>query len=318
MKPGIDVEVREVGLRDGLQIIPTFFATEGKIAWIEAEAAAGVPEIEVCSFVPPKVSAQFVDHAETIPVALRQPGLTVAALVPNLKGAERGFQMGVHKMNFVLSASESHNMANVRCTTDESLDRLRQILELRNSSAENRKVRIGAGISTALGCTIEGRVDPKQVYRIAGKMLEMGVDEISVADTVGYANPNLVREVFTEVMRMVDDRIPVAAHFHDTRGLGLANVLAALDTGCRHFDASLAGLGGCPFAPGATGNVVMDDMVFLFESMGLKTGVDVEKLVAVREIVAKYLPGEKLYGGIARAGLPKGYAPATEVMQAAE
>jgi hydroxymethylglutaryl-CoA lyase len=317
MKPGIDIEVREVGLRDGLQIIPTFFATEGKIAWIKAEAAAGVPEIEVCSFVPPKVSAQFVDHAETIPVALAQPGLTVAALVPNLKGAERGFQMGVHKMNFVLSASESHNMANVRCTTDESLERLRQILELRNATPENRKVRIGAGISTALGCTIEGRVDPKQVYRIATAMLEMGVDEISVADTVGYANPNLVREVFTETMKLAG-KVPVAAHFHDTRGLGLANVLAALDVGCRRFDASLAGLGGCPFAPGATGNVVMDDMVFLFESMGLKTGVDLEKLVAVREIVAKHLPDEKLYGGIARAGLPKGFRPASQMMQAAE
>lgn len=317
MKPGIDVEVREVGMRDGLQIIPTFFATEGKKAWIEAEAAAGVPEIEVCSFVPPKVSAQFVDHAEIIPVALAQPGLEVSALVPNLKGAERGFEMGVHKMNFVLSASESHNMANVRCTTDESLERLRQIMELRDSSPEHKKVRIGSGISTALGCTIEGRVDPKQVYRIAEKMLEMGVDEIAVADTVGYANPNLVREVFTEMMKICGD-VPVASHFHDTRGLGLANILAALDVGCRRFDASLAGLGGCPFAPGATGNVVMDDMVFLFESMGLKTGVDIEKLVAVRQIIADNLPEESLHGGVAQAGLPKGYKPASAMMQAAE
>lgn len=318
MKTGIDVEVCEVGLRDGLQIIPDFFPTELKKDWIRKEAAAGVPEIEVCSFVPPKVSGQFVDSEEIVPVALECDGLTVSALVPNLKGAEKGFALGVHKLNFVVSVSESHNQANVRCSREESLERFRQIAELRDSTEENRKVELAVGLSTALGCTIEGRVDPGDVVWLAEEVVKMGASRVAISDTVGYANPNLVREVFSLVRRHLGDDALITSHFHDTRGLGLANVAAALEEGCRYFDASLAGLGGCPFAPGATGNIVMDDLVFMLESMGLKTGVDLEALLEVRDIVHQGLPKETLYGGVARAGLPKDYAPASSIAVAAE
>ena len=310
MRSDIDVEVCEVGLRDGIQGIDQFFPTDKKKAWIAAEAEAGVGEIEVCSFVPPSVSGQFVDCEEVVADALTHDGLTVSALVPNLRGAERGFPTGLHKLNFVLSISESHNQANVRCSREESLERFRQIAELRNSTPENKKVTLGVGLATALGCTIEGQVDPGDIVRIAEKILEHGADELSVSDTVGYANPTQVRDVFRLLRRHLGDDVILAGHFHDTRGLGLANVHAALDEGVRRFDASLAGLGGCPFAPGASGNIVMDDLVFMLEAMGLRTGVDLEKLVAVREIVAAGLPNEPLLGAIAKAGVPKGFRPA--------
>jgi len=318
MKPGIDVEVREVGMRDGLQGIPTFFPTELKKEWIVKESAAGVPDIEVCSFVPPKISGQFVDCEEIIPVALAQDGLTVSALVPNLRGAENGFRNKVHKLNFVVSVSESHNQANVRCSREDSLERFRQIAELRDSSPENKKVKLGVGLSTALGCTIEGQVDPKDALWLAEELVKLGADELSVADTVGYANPAQVRAMFRMMRENFGDDVVFTAHFHDTRGLGLANVAAALDEGIRIYDASLAGLGGCPFAPGASGNIVMDDLVFMLEAMGLKTGVNVDALLEVREIVQQGLPQEPLHGAIARAGLPKGFAPASMPAQAAE
>ena len=310
MRADIDVAVCEVGLRDGIQGIEQFFPTEHKKAWIAAEAAAGVGEIEVCSFVPPSVSGQFVDCEEVIADALTHEGLEVSALVPNLKGAERGFPTGVHKLSFVLSISESHNQANVRCSREESLERFRQISELRDSSPEYKKVTLGVGRATALCCTIEGQVEPGEIVRIAEKVLEYGADEISVSDTVGYANPAQVRDVYRLLRRHLGDDVVMAAHFHDTRGLGLANVHAALDEGVRRFDASLAGLGGCPFAPGASGNIVMDDLVFMLEAMGLRTGVDLDALVKVREIVAAGLPNEPLLGAIAKAGLPKGFTAA--------
>jgi hydroxymethylglutaryl-CoA lyase len=310
LRSDIDVKVTEVGLRDGIQGIDQFFPTDKKKAWIAAEAAAGVPEIEVCSFVPPSVSGQFVDCEEVIADALTHDGLSVSALVPNLRGAERGFPTGVHKLSFVLSISESHNQANVRCSREDSLERLRQISELRDSTPENKKVTLAVGLATALGCTIEGNVDPGEVVRIAEKALEYGADELSVSDTVGYANPTQVRDTYRLLRRHLGDEVILCAHFHDTRGLGLANVHAALDEGVRRFDASLAGLGGCPFAPGASGNVVMDDLVFMLEAMGLNTGVDLDALVAVREIVAAGLPNEPLLGAIAKAGVPKGFLTA--------
>ena len=310
MRADIDVEVCEVGLRDGIQGIDQFFPTDKKMAWIAAETAAGVGEIEVCSFVPPSVSGQFIDCEEVVASALTHDDLTVSALVPNLRGAERGFPTGLHKLNFVLSISESHNQANVRCSRQESLEKFRQIAELRNSTPEYKKVILGVGLATALGCTIEGQVDHREIVRIAEKLLEHGADELSVSDTVGYANPTQVRDVFRLLRRHLGDDVMLAGHFHDTRGLGLANVHAALDEGVRHFDASLAGLGGCPFAPGASGNIVMDDLVFMLEAMGLRTGVDLEKLVAVREIVAAGLPNEPLLGAIAKAGVPKGFRAA--------
>ena len=309
MRDGIDVHLCEVGLRDGLQSLKDFFPTEGKKQWIVQEAAAGVPEIEVCSFVPTKVSVQFTDCDETVATGLQQPGLVVAALTPNLKGAEKGFAVGVHQLNFVCSVSVGHNMNNVRRTPDESLEQFARIVELRDSNPAWKRIRLVGGMATCFGCTIEGSVDPKAVLKMAERFLAMGADEISAADTVGYANPAQVKSLFRDLMALAGD-VPVRAHFHDTRGLGLANVTAALEAGVRIYDASLAGLGGCMYAPGATGNIVMDDLVFMLEAMGLRTGVDMEKLLEVRDILRANLRSEPLYGQLAKAGLPKGFAVA--------
>ncbi len=307
----VDVIVREVGLRDGLQMESTFFPTGQKLAWIAAEAAAGVSEIEVTSYVPPKLIPQFIDAEEVTRRSMEIAGLTVAALIPNSKGAERGLALGVHKLNFVMSVSRTHNLKNVRREREESMADFRRIVELRNAMPESRRPVVVGGLSTALGCSFEGRIPVDDVRRYAAQYVEAGADEISVADTVGYGDPALVRKVFTAVLAEVG-RIPVAAHFHDTRATGLANVAAALDCGVRRFDASLAGLGGCPFAPGATGNIVMDDLCFMLDSMGLKTGVDLARLLAVRDIVRGSLPDAPLHGALARAGLPKNYIPASQ------
>ena len=307
----VDVTVCEVGLRDGLQMFEALFPTDQKIAWLRAEAAAGVREIEVTSFVPPKLVPQFVDAQPVVEAALAVPGLTVLGLVPNLKGAERAVELGVHKLNFVMSVSRTHNLKNVRREREESLADFRRIAEMLRTLPEATRPRLLGGLSSALGCGFEGRIPVADVVRYAAEYAEAGADEIMIADTVGYADPLLVRTAFKAVMAEVGT-LPVSAHFHDTRGLGLANVSAALECGVRRFDASLAGLGGCQFAAGATGNVVMDDLCFMLDSMGLRTGVDLEKLLAVREIVARNLPGTPLYGALARAGLPHRYIETSE------
>ncbi len=311
MRTGTDVECREVGLRDGLQSLSTFFPTAEKIRWIVAEAASGMPEIEVCSFVPPKLIPQFTDAAEVVAAALAVDGLGVAALVPNLKGAERGFAAGVHKLNYVTSVSEGHNRANVRRSTDESVADFERIVAARDATVGARGTRLAVGLATAFGCTIEGRVEPGAVMRLAEKFVAAGADELAIADTVGFGNPNDVKRLLTQVVSQFGDDVAIAAHFHDTRGLGMANVFAALEAGVRRFDASLGGLGGCPYAPSATGNIVMDDLVFLLEGAGLRTGVDLDRLVAVRDIIASNLPEEPLYGMYAKAGAPKGFVPAS-------
>jgi hydroxymethylglutaryl-CoA lyase len=305
----VDVIVREVGLRDGLQIHSAFMPTERKLDWIKAEAAAGVPEIEVTSYVPPKLIPQFADAEQVTVRAIEIPGLAVSALIPNFRGAERGIDLGVHKLNFVMSVSRTHNLKNVRREREESVSDFRKIVELARSQPEGRRPRIAGGLATALGCSYEGRVAVDEVVRYAVQLAEAGADEIVVPDTVGYADPTQVRAVFKAVMAEIG-QLPVAAHFHDTRGIGLANVLAALDCGVRRFDASLAGIGGCPFAPGATGNIVMDDLCFMLDSMGLRTGVDLEKLLQVREIVRDTLPDIPMQGALARAGLPRNYVSA--------
>jgi hydroxymethylglutaryl-CoA lyase len=310
-----DVFLREVGLRDGLQIHPRFMPTADKLEWIRAEAAAGVTEIEVTSYVPPKLLPQFVDAEAVTVESLKIPGLTVAALIPNRRGAERGLELSVHKINFVMSVSETHNMKNVRRSREDSLADFRGIAELvRAAPQASRPVLVG-GLATALGCSYEGAIDVSEVQRYAVALVEAGAEELIIPDTVGYANPALVRKVFKAVLGSVGD-IPVAAHFHDTRGTGLANVVAALECGITHFDASLAGLGGCPFAPGASGNIVMEDTCYLLESMGLATGIDIDRLLAVREVIARSLPDIATQGALARAGLPRGYVPAHQKIAA--
>jgi hydroxymethylglutaryl-CoA lyase len=298
-------EVREVGLRDGLQLVKTILSTEQKLEWCRRAVQAGIAEIEVTSFVPPKVVPQFVDADAVARGAVKIEGFTAAGLVPNLRGAERAFETGIAKINYVLSASEAHNQANVRRSTQESLDDFVRIVGKRDEVGK-RNVGIGAGIATAFGCTISGAVSEKRVVQIAEQLAASGPDEIIVADTVGYANPAQVERLARAVVRAVSP-VPVACHFHDTRGLGLANVAAALNAGVRRFDASLGGLGGCPFAPGATGNINTEDCVFLLESLGYETGIDIEALVNLRATVESWLPGERFSGAIARAGLPKSF-----------
>src|SRR5438309_5717564 len=310
------VQIREVGMRDGLQSIADILPTETKLAWLDAEYGAGVREIEVSSFVPPKLLPQLADAEAVVRHALTLPGLTVSALIPNLKGAERGLALGVHEMNFVLSVSEGHNRSNVRRSTAESIEDFRRVVALCHSAPGERRPRVACGLATAFGCTIEGAVDEDRVRRIAVEVAEAGADAIILADRVGYGQPAAVERVFRRVMADVAP-LPVSGHFHDTRGLGLANVLAALNAGARSFDASLGGLGGCPYAPGATGNIVTEDLAFMLEAMGFETGIDIDRLIAVRELVRSLLPNIAQHGAIAKAGLPKNFHP-VPIAQAAE
>ncbi|MBI3056824.1 MAG: hydroxymethylglutaryl-CoA lyase, partial [Betaproteobacteria bacterium] len=256
-----------------------------------------------------KLIPQFADAEEVTRRALGVAGLTVAALIPNSRGAERGIALGVHKLNFVMSVSRTHNLKNVRREREESVADFRKIVEMVRALPAGTRPKIVGGLSTALGCSYEGRVAVADVVRYAVQLVEAGADEIVVADTVGYADPVQVRTVFKAVMAELG-ALPIAAHFHDTRGTGLANVGAAVECGVRRFDASLAGLGGCPFAPGASGNIVMDDLCFMLDSMGLRTGVDLERLLQVRNIVQAALPDIEMHGALARAGLPRNYVRA--------
>jgi len=310
-----DIIVREVGLRDGLQIPPTFMPTTDKLAWIQNEAQAGVPEIEVTSFVPPKLIPQFTDASEVCQGALEIQDLVVSALIPNLKGAQRGIELGLKKLNNVVSVSKTHNLKNVRRERDASIEDFKAIVNLIKTLPLEQRPFIGAGLSTALGCSYEGKIALSEVVLCAEQLLDAGADEIVVCDTVGYADPALVRAVMKAVLA-VAGHVPVAAHFHDTRGTGLANVTAALDCGIKYFDASLGGLGGCPFAPGASGNIVMEDLCFMLDAMGLKTGVNLDLLLKTRETMSKSLSDLKLHGALARAGLPNGYVSTLQAQEA--
>ncbi len=303
----IDVLVSEVGPRDGLQSSDSIMPTEAKKAWIAAEAAAGVLEIEVGSFVPPKLLPQLADTGEIVAFAREIPNLTVAALVPNFKGAENAVKAGAHKITLPLSVSETHSKANLRKTHAEVLEEVRRIVELLDTLPAGQRPAFEGGLSTAFGCTLEGEVAEDTVVRLARELIELGCDEVGLSDTTGYANPTQLRRLIRLVRSEVGEDRLTGVHLHNTRGLGLANALAALEEGITTLDSSLGGIGGCPFAPGASGNIVTEDLVFMLDSMGLKTGIDLDKLLEVRRIVADALPGEELYGFTPDAGLPKGY-----------
>jgi hydroxymethylglutaryl-CoA lyase len=298
----IDILVSEVGPRDGLQSIPRPMPTEVKHRWIAALAAAGLREIEVGSFVSQKLLPQMADAEEVVREARKIEGLTVLALAPNLKGAQRGIAAGVHRLNFPVSASRAHSMANIRMTPEEAIGQVGKAVEL--------GAPVEAGISTAFGCSIEGLVSEDWVMQMAATLVAAGAQSVGLSDTAGCANPVQVKRMFIRLRREIGERAG-AAHFHNTRGQGLANVVAALEAGVTTFDASQGGLGGCPYAPGATGNIVTEDLVFLLESMGLKTGIDLDRLIAARAIILEGLPGEPLYGNVPSAGLPKGFAYAS-------
>jgi hydroxymethylglutaryl-CoA lyase len=278
--------------------------TAQKFLWIDALVASGLREIEVGSFVPAKLLPQMADTADVVRHALTHPGVTVMALVPNARGAESALRTGVHKLTIPVSASAAHSSATVRKTREEMFAEVRAIARLRDDIAPG--VKIEAGISTAFGCTLQGEVKEDEVVWVAGECIAAGADEAGLSDTTGMANPAQVRRLFNKVRALIGDKTG-AAHMHNTRGLGLANCLAAFDVGVRTFDSSLGGLGGCPYAPGASGNVVTEDLVFMFEAMGVSTGVDLGNLMAAREALQAGLPGEPIYGMTPEAGLPKGW-----------
>lgn len=306
----IDILVSEVGPRDGLQSIATIMSLEAKKAWIDAEAAAGVREIEVGSFVPAKLLPQLADTAELVAHARTIPGLTVAVLVPNAKGAEAAIRAGAHKITLPLSVSETHSFANLRRSHEQVIDEAIAIAKLIRALPAADRPHFEGSLSTAFGCTLEGPIPDAQIARLAATLMDAGCDEVGLSDTTGYADPRAVKHLIRLVRSVVGDDALTGIHLHNTRGLGLANALAALECGLTTLDASLGGLGGCPFAPGASGNIVTEDLVFMLEAMGLRTGIDIGRLLSVREIVTAALPDEEMYGFLPDAKLPLGFKPA--------
>ena len=307
MQQNVDVLVSEVGPRDGLQSIRSIMPLAAKQAWISAEAAAGVREIAVGSFVPAKLLPQLADTAAVVAHALSIPGLTVAVLVPNFKGAQAAVVAGAHKITIPFSASDTHLQKNVRHTPAQMLEETRAIVELLRGLPPERRPKLEAGIATAFGCSYEGIVPADKVVRLAETLMAAGCDEVGLSDSVGYANPAQIKELVTRVRAAVGGHALAGLHLHNTRGLGLANVLAGLEVGVRTFDSSLGGLGGCPWAPGASGNIVTEDLVFMLEAMGLRTGIDLGRLLSVRKILQETLPQEAMYGFVPEAGLPRGF-----------
>jgi hydroxymethylglutaryl-CoA lyase len=296
--------VSEVGPRDGLQSTDRIMSLDAKKAWIKAEAEAGVREIEVGSFVPPALLPQLADTAEVVAFAKTIPGLNVVALIPNAKGAERAIAAGVHGFSIPFSMSETHSLKNVRKSHPEMIAEIKIVAEM----ARRAGIHFGVSLATAFGCTIEGPVSEDVVVAMAEASVAAGAAELTLSDTTGYANPAQIKRLVRKVKVAVGAEQLNTLHLHNTRGLGLANVLAGLEEGITTFDASLGGIGGCPWAPGASGNIVTEDLVFMLQSMGYETGIDLEKLLKVREIVAASLPGEPLYGFTAEAGLPLGFS----------
>jgi len=296
------VTIREVGLRDGLQIIPTTVPTAAKLEWLRDAHAAGLRELEVGSFVPARLLPQLADTAEVLAYAKTLPGLYASVLVPNLKGAERAIAEEAHAMLVPLSASHAHSLANLRKTPDDVVAEIARMRAARDAAGSATKLEVG--ISTAFGCTLQGQVDEDEVVRLVQAVLDAGADAVSLADTVGYADPAQVSRLLEKVLRVAGDRLRTA-HFHDTRGLGLANCYAALQMGMTRLDACLGGIGGCPHAPGASGNVATEDLAYLLASMGIETGLDFDALLTLRGKLARWLEGETLHGSLWRAGLPK-------------
>ena len=312
MPQDIDVLVSEVGPRDGLQSIKRTMPTKAKLKWIEALAASGLREIEVGSFVSPHLLPQMADCATLVREANKLEGLTVLALVPNLKGAENAIAAGARKLTIPISASRTHSLNNVGKTPEQAIEEVRRVCALRDDLPAIQRPDVEVGISTAFGCTFEGIVSEDRVIKMAALLANAGADSIGLSDTTGYANPAQIKRMFARLRGEIGVEKMAGAHLHNTRGQGLANVVAALEVNVNIFDSSLGGLGGCPYAPGATGNIVTEDLVFMLEAMGLRTGVDVDALIAAREVLLHGLPDEAIYGNVPEAGLPKGFTYAGE------
>lgn len=292
------VTIVDVGPRDGFQMEPGFIPTEHKIKIIDQLSETGIKRIEATSFVHPKYVPQLADAEEVLARIKKKEGVIYEALVPNAKGVERAIQAGVEHVSLVVSASESHNKANVNMTIADSIKTLKEAVKLALSNG----IHVTAGIATVFGCAIEGWVPPKKVEEVADEFLDMGVCELSLGDTPGLANPSQVSEMVRYYMQKLKGTdIGLRLHFHDSRGAGLANVMAAMLEGATIFDTSICGLGGCPYSPGATGNIASGDTVNMLEAMGIDTGIDLVKLIEcermVQDLLGKKLPGEVMKSG---------------------
>lgn len=299
--------ISEVGPRDGLQNCNEVMPTEVKKRWVKGLYESGVREIEVGSFVPPKLFPQLADTAEMVAYAKTFPGLRVLALVPNLRGAKAAIEAGVTSMGFPLSVSETHSEQNLRQTHDQAIENVAAIAALIAEQPKEKRPEFEGALSTAFGCTIEGEIKEDQVLRLAERLIEAGVDELGLSDTVGYGNPKSVRSLIRKTREVAGDDKVKSVHLHNTYGLGLANALAAYEEGIKVFDSSQGGLGGCPASPGASGNIVTEDMVYMFEMMGVETGIDLDTLIKCRKFLVEGLPDEPIYGFTPNAGLPKVY-----------
>lgn len=299
--PANRVTLREVGLRDGLQLVTSYPSTAAKLEWLAREHSAGVRHFELGSFLPAPRFPQFADLPVLIDAATGLPGLHSAALTLNERGMETAFESAISEVVCVVSATEAHSQANIRRSRADSVALVARAAAMRD--AGDRRRIVNAGIAMALGCSITGRVDPDEVLRLAEQCLAAGADIVGIADTVGYAGPREVATLCDGMTRLCGER-PFIVHLHDTRGTGIANAAAALDHGARVLDGALGGLGGCPFAPGATGNVVFEDLAYLCERMGFPTGIDLAALASIRNILATEMPDETLYGAVARSGPP--------------
>ncbi len=302
------VLISEVGPRDGLQNCKGVMPTDIKKRWIQGLYDAGIREIEVGSFVPPRLFPQLADTAEIAAFAKTLPGLRVLALVPNLRGAQAAIDIGVTSIGFPLSVSETHSIKNLRQTHDEAIETVTQIAKLISRQPIDVRPEFEGALSTAFGCSIEGHIAESKVLKLAERLMIAGVDELGLSDTVGYASPLQVKRMIRKTRELVGGDKVKSVHLHNTYGLGLANAFAAYEEGIEVFDASQGGLGGCPASPGASGNIVTEDLVFMFESMGVDTGVDLEALMACRLVLQEGLPAEPLYGMTPNAGLPKIYS----------
>ena len=301
------IVVSEVGPRDGLQSIDRIMPLAAKRAWIDAEAAAGVSEIEVGSFVSPKVLPQMADTAALVTHARAIPGLSVAVLVPNLRGARDAIAAGAHKLSMPLSTSETHSVRNVNRTHAQMLREVAAVRAEIDALPAGARPHFEVGLATAFGCSIEGHVPEATVVRLAAAAVEAGAEEVGLSDTTGSADPAAIRRMIRAVRGAVGERQLTGVHLHNTRGLGLANALAALDLGITTLDASIGGLGGCPAAPGASGNIVTEDLAFMLAAMGFETGIDLGRLMAVRDVLRAALPEEALHGFTPDAGVPAGW-----------
>ncbi|MCX5829902.1 MAG: hydroxymethylglutaryl-CoA lyase [Deltaproteobacteria bacterium] len=301
MKTGHDVAIIEVGPRDGLQNVAAFVETAQKVSLIRRLAASGLKEIQAGAFVSPRAIPQFRDMKEVVAGIIALPKVRFSALVPNLQGAREAVKSGIEKLIFFFSLSESHNLNNVRQTKEASLKGLEVIQK--NLAAE-APVELCVALATVFGCPFEGYMTTDQILKDIEKIANMGIKEITLCDTVGFGNPRQVEEVTVACLKDFPE-ITFAVHFHNTRGLGLANALRAYDVGIRRFDAAVGGLGGCPFAPGASGNIATEDLVFMFNEMGIPTGIDMDSLLNVSSYLKEILPGVILSSAVYQAGLPK-------------